>query len=120
MTGSMLDPARSNQPVVIGEALIWNAIDRARRWLDEANGTSQAELTMRLLKIAEEYGEASAAWVGATGQNPRKGITHTSEDVADELGDVAFTALIAAASLGFDPRRVMATVALKIIGRIGV
>jgi hypothetical protein len=34
--------------------------------------------------------------------------------VADELGDVAFTALVAAASLGYDPREVLAQVAAKV------
>jgi NTP pyrophosphatase (non-canonical NTP hydrolase) len=98
---------------------IWPAVERARRWLDEANGTSTGELTLRILKIVEEAGRAAAAWVGATGQNPRKGVTHTLPDVAAELGDVAFTALVAAASLGFDPQVVLAGVAAKVQGRLG-
>ncbi|WP_305789392.1 hypothetical protein [Symbioplanes lichenis] len=73
---------------------------------------------MRILKVAEEYGEAAAAWIGATGQNPRKGITHTLDDVAAELGDIAFTALVAAASLGYDPRTVLAAVATKVSTRL--
>lgn len=101
------------------DAAVWAAVDGARRWLDEANGTSQAELSLRILKIGEEFGEASAAWIGAAGQNPRKGVTHTPQDVADELGDVAFTALVALASLGFDPRTVMDGVAAKVTGRLG-
>jgi NTP pyrophosphatase (non-canonical NTP hydrolase) len=52
----------------------------------------------------EEAGEAAAAWIGAIGRNPRKGTTHSRRDVAEELGDVAFTALVAAASLRHDPR----------------
>ena len=108
MTGSAYD-----------DRLIWDVIERARWWLDEVNGTGRAEMSMRILKIAEEFGEASAAWVGATGQNPRKGVTHGLPDVADELGDVAFTALVAAASLGFDPRAVLAGVAAKVGERLG-
>ncbi|MGV9386077.1 MazG-like family protein [Nonomuraea sp. NPDC003707] len=54
---------------------------------------------MRLMKIGEEYGEAVAAYIGVTGQNPRKGVTHTLDDLAGELCDVVITALIALASL---------------------
>lgn len=47
----------------------------------------------RLAKLTEESGEAIAAYIGATGQNPRKGVTHTIDDVLAELLDVAVTAL---------------------------
>lgn len=50
----------------------------------------------RISKVAEEYGEVVAAYIGATGQNPRKGVTHTREDVVKELIDVAIAALGAA------------------------
>lgn len=43
-----------------------------------------------------------------TGQNPRKGVTHTREDVADELCDVAITALTALASVVDNPEQVFA------------
>ncbi|WP_067498912.1 MazG nucleotide pyrophosphohydrolase domain-containing protein [Actinoplanes sp. TFC3] len=97
---------------------MWTAVALARRWLDEQNGCSAQEQTLRILKIVEEAGEAAAAWVGVTGQNPRKGVTHTPQDVADELGDVAFSALVAAASLGFDPQEVLARVAAKVNTRL--
>ncbi|WP_238425483.1 MazG-like family protein [Micromonospora parastrephiae] len=64
---------------------IWEAARASRGWLDAANGTGQTELTCRILKLTEEAGEASAAWIGLLGQNPRKGVTHTREDVAAEL-----------------------------------
>lgn len=79
----------------------WEAVNAARTWLDETNGTSPLELTCRILKLTEEVGEAAAAWIGATGQNPRKGVTHTYSDVAQELADVAFTALVAICEPGF-------------------
>ena len=100
------------------DATPWDAVAAARRWLDEQNGSDQAELTLRILKIIEEAGEAAAAWIGATGQNPRKGVTHTRSDVAAELGDVAFTALVAVSSLGFDPQTVLAGVARKVVDRL--
>ncbi|MGH8794842.1 MAG: hypothetical protein ACRDXX_19645 [Stackebrandtia sp.] len=86
---------------------IWEAVDAAREWLDRANGVDRCELTLRILKVAEEAGEASAAWIGALGSNPRKGVTHTREDVVAELADVAMSALVAVASLGYDPRQAL-------------
>ncbi len=52
-------------------------------------------------------GQVAAAWIGLFGQNPRKGVTHTREDVAAELADVVFTALLAIESLGPVPRAVV-------------
>jgi NTP pyrophosphatase (non-canonical NTP hydrolase) len=96
----------------------WIAVDAARAWLDEANGTSPFELTCRILKVTEEAGEAAAAWIGVSGQNPRKGVTHTNKDVAQELADVAFTALVAIASLGFEPQDTLAECARKVADRL--
>ena len=59
----------------------------------------QDGLTLRVLKVGEEFGETAQALIGAVGQNPRKGVTHTYADVRAELYDVALTALVAAASL---------------------
>jgi hypothetical protein len=64
-------------------------------WLETANGFSQHEDSMRVMKIGEEFGEAVAAYIGMTGQNPRKGVTHTQSDVMSELADVAITAMCA-------------------------
>jgi NTP pyrophosphatase (non-canonical NTP hydrolase) len=66
-------------------------------WLDERNaGLSQeADDVMRVLKLAEECGEVASAYIGMTGQNPRKGITHTRRQMLDELADVAVTAMCA-------------------------
>ena len=44
--------------------------------------------------------------IGATGQNPRKGTTHTWDDVQSELCDVALTALVALRTLTPDAREV--------------
>lgn len=64
-------------------------------WLDEQNAHRDPEARTwgRLAKIAEEGGEVIANYIGATGQNPRKGVTRTTEDVIDELLDVAITSL---------------------------
>lgn len=66
-------------------------------WIDEGNAHRDPEAATwgRLAKITEEAGEVVAAYIGATGQNPRKGTTHSMDDVEGELIDVAVTALAA-------------------------
>jgi NTP pyrophosphatase (non-canonical NTP hydrolase) len=76
-------------------------------WIDVGNAGRHPEAATwaRLSKIAEEAGEVVAAYIGATGQNPRKGMTHTIGDVEEELLDVALTALAALEHLrGHDGR----------------
>ncbi|WP_246614434.1 MazG-like family protein [Paractinoplanes bogorensis] len=96
---------------------IWPAVDAARQWLDLANGTLPLEVTCRILKVSEEAGEAAQAWIGCLGQNPRKGVTHTREQVAAELADVAFTALVAIASLDLSPHDALTACATKVRAR---
>ncbi|MFD9564781.1 MazG-like family protein [Streptomyces sp. NPDC059994] len=76
-------------------AVLWPIAARIATALNTVNGTSDHERAMRLLKVSEEAGEASAAYIGMTGQNPRKGTTHTAADVADELCDVIIAAAVA-------------------------
>lgn len=68
-------------------------------WIDDhpANHArnEEANLWGRTMKVAEEVGEVTAAMIGATFQNPRKGMTHTMADVRKELLDVALSALTA-------------------------
>lgn len=57
-----------------------------------------------IIKIAEEFGEAVQAYIGITGQNPRKGVYGTCDDVQKELADVIVTAGIAMIAVaGGDP-----------------
>jgi NTP pyrophosphatase (non-canonical NTP hydrolase) len=98
-------------------APILHAVDRAVDWLDAHHPRDEGQLTFRLLKVSEELGEAGQAWIGATGQNPRKGITHSRTDVADELADVVFAALVAMASLEADPAEVLARKARHLLER---
>lgn len=88
---------------------LWTSIDDLWTWL-EANHPAGGEqaLLLRMLKLSEEVGEVAQAVIGATGQNPRKGVTHTWEDVQAELCDVAITALVALRTLTPDTREVFA------------
>ena len=81
----------------------WATIQNLTAWLDRHNGRAEAEVSARMLKVAEEAGEAAQAWIGMTGHNPRKGISHTMTDVCDELCDVMVAAAIVLATLTDDP-----------------
>ncbi|MBB3043915.1 MazG-like family protein [Nocardioides soli] len=72
------------------------------RWIDAGNAGRDPEAITwgRLAKITEEAGEVISAYIGYTGQNPRKGTTHKRSDVVAELLDVAVAALGAVEHLG--------------------
>ncbi|MGV9266275.1 MazG-like family protein [Kitasatospora sp. NPDC003701] len=91
------------------DSRIWESVDQLVAWLDRESVLSpQEERLLRILKLSEEVGEVGAAVVGVTGQNPRKGVTHTWEDVQHELCDVVFTALVALRTLTPDAAQVFA------------
>lgn len=98
--------------------LVRSAVARSQLWLNENQGTDDLALTIRILKLTEEAGEAAEAWIGTLAANPRKGQTHTRDQVAAELADVAITALVAIRSLGMDPDEVMAACATKVLERL--
>ncbi|MFJ4776784.1 MazG-like family protein [Streptomyces sp. NPDC088762] len=54
---------------------------------------------LQVLKIGEEFGEAAQAVIGAKGTNPRKGRSHSWEDVHDEVCDVIITGMVALARM---------------------
>ena len=86
---------------------LWAGIDDLWTWVDENRPLDgQAGLLLRILKLSEEVGEVSEAVIGATGQNPRKGVTHTWDDVQAELCDVVITALVALRTLTPDTQQV--------------
>ena len=66
-------PAAGEEPALY--VCVWDHVARNVAWLDAANGRSPHETAARIMKIAEETGEAAAAYIGMTGANPRKGVT---------------------------------------------
>ncbi|GAA3181224.1 MazG-like family protein [Streptomyces virens] len=98
----------SPPPPRAADAGLWESIEGLHGWLDThrpVDGPDQL-LLLRILKLSEEVGEVAQAVIGATGQNPRKGTTHTWDDVRSELCDVAVTALMALRTLTPDAREV--------------
>ncbi|MFE0421628.1 MazG-like family protein [Streptomyces sp. NPDC058953] len=89
------------------DASVWPTVDRLRAWLDAANDRpAEQELLLRVLKLSEEVGEVAEAVIGASGQNPRKGHSHTWRDVEAELCDVVLTAMVALRTLTPDAEQV--------------
>ncbi|MDK1343764.1 MazG-like family protein [Streptomyces sp. 378] len=88
---------------------LWATVDVLTQWLDTSRPVEGREgVLLRILKLSEEVGEVSEAVIGATGQNPRKGVTHTWDDVQAELCDVVITALVALRTLTPEAREVLA------------
>lgn len=96
----------------------WATIAELVAWLDRSNGRDDHELTLRILKIGEEFGEVVQARIGQLGQNPRKGSTHTRQDLAGELCDVIVTAMVALGSVVDDPQQVFEAKLRKIRDRV--
>jgi NTP pyrophosphatase (non-canonical NTP hydrolase) len=86
---------------------LWTTVGELWEWLEANRPVGGREgLLLRMLKLSEEVGEVAQAVIGATGQNPRKGVTHTWDDVQGELCDVVITALVALRTLTPDTREV--------------
>lgn len=100
---------------------LWPTIDALWAWVEANNpqlpDDNHSQLLLRILKLSEEVGETAQAVIGATGQNPRKGITHTWDDVQAELCDVAVTALVALRTLTPDAQEVFARHLTRVTAR---
>jgi NTP pyrophosphatase (non-canonical NTP hydrolase) len=84
----------------------WGTIEKIVGWLDDSSTLPpETEKLLRIMKLTEEAGEVTQAVTGTPGQNPRKGITHTWEDVQAELCDVILTAMVALTTLAPDARK---------------
>ncbi|WP_267713387.1 MazG-like family protein [Streptomyces sp. CoH17] len=96
----------------------WSTVEDLWRWLQADQPVGGREgLLLRMLKLSEEVGEVAEAVIGATGQNPRKGVTHTWDDVEAELCDVVITAMVALRTLTPEAREVFARHLARVAGR---
>ena len=93
------------------------ALTELSGWIRRANALRDDEATLwgQVAKVGEEHGEAVAAMIGYTGQNPRKGFTHGRDDVVEELLDVAVAALNAVEFLRGHDGRALAELEDKIL-----
>jgi NTP pyrophosphatase (non-canonical NTP hydrolase) len=84
---------------------IWETVNSLKGRLDSHfQQSDEMRWTVQALKLQEEAGEVAEAVIGALGANPRKGHSHTWDDVRKETCDVALTALVMLARMGGDPR----------------
>ena len=96
----------------------WGTIEEIVRWLDDSSTLApETEKLLRIMKLTEEAGEVTQAVTGTLGQNPRKGVTHTWEDVQAELCDVIFTAMVALTTLTPDARAVFSANLARVADR---
>lgn len=72
---------------------MWLIIDELQSYHNQGK-TSEKEISLQIIKLMEEIGEVSNAYIGMTGQNQRKGIYANNEDLAKELADVIITAMV--------------------------
>jgi NTP pyrophosphatase (non-canonical NTP hydrolase) len=97
---------------------VWDTIEKITGQLDASSTLApDLEKLLRIMKLTEEAGEVTQAVIGTLGQNPRKGVTHTWDDVQAELCDVMFTAMVALATLTPDARKVFSTHLARVAGR---
>lgn len=91
------------------ESNAWSRVERLRDWLDaEADPAAAGDVKLlRVLKIGEEFGEVAEAVHGAMGSNPRKGASHSWEDVHKELADVIVTSMVALATLTPEAEKIL-------------
>jgi NTP pyrophosphatase (non-canonical NTP hydrolase) len=87
----------------------WKTIAQlACRLEDHSSLPREQRILLQLLKIQEEAGEVAEAVIGAMGQNPRKGHSHTWDDVEAEICDVIVTGMVALARMNPDAQAVFA------------
>jgi hypothetical protein len=85
---------------VAPDTCVWEHVARAVAWLDQAAGRDPHDIAVRVMKVAEEAGEAVAAYIVMTGSNPRKPAPEgATEDFTGELCDVVLAGLVALATV---------------------
>jgi NTP pyrophosphatase (non-canonical NTP hydrolase) len=96
----------------------WDAVQELSARLQEGSTLpAEQRLLLQILKITEEAGEVAEAVIGAYGQNPRKGRSHTWQDVESEVCDVIITAMVALTRLNPEARTVFAAHLARVVGR---
>lgn len=79
---------------------LWEMVELFDKHLDEGVAEAYKEQPLaqdwaRVAKVVEEAGEAVQALIAFTGQNPRKGVYGSQDELLDELADTALTAIYA-------------------------
>jgi hypothetical protein len=99
---SLAAEVRRQRAAATEAAALWRHVATLTAWLDAANPRTDHEVACRVMKLAEETGEAVASYIGMIGQNPRKGTCATLDNLAAELCDVIVTTMVALATVTGD------------------
>lgn len=83
-------------------AIQWSKIAQLAEYYGN-NITYSEAVSDQMTKLTEELGEVAQAWIGVKGQNKRKGVYATGDDVAHEIVDVIVTASVMLATLTVCP-----------------
>jgi NTP pyrophosphatase (non-canonical NTP hydrolase) len=89
---------------------MWEEAGRLSGWLGEF------PIEAQLLKLSEEVGEVAEAYLGMTGLNPRKGFSHTRDDLSGEVADVIITAAVSLVMLSGGPDQARAAFQAHLAG----
>ncbi|GAA2266752.1 hypothetical protein GCM10010430_59770 [Kitasatospora cystarginea] len=82
--------------LLVGKPRVWAQVDRIHnRLAAHCEQTGRDFVSMQVLKVQEEAGEAAQALLGVLGANPRKGNSHTMADLQAELCDVIVAGMVA-------------------------
>lgn len=84
-----------DQPLAQDWARLSKVIEELGEALEHVQGISPEDHA-RLSAISVSLGKSVSTLIGATGQNPRKGVTHSQDDVVNEVLDVVMTGLLCA------------------------
>ncbi|GAA2752814.1 MULTISPECIES: MazG-like family protein [Kitasatospora] len=96
----------------------WRAVARLNDWLTgDSPRPTELQRVLQVLKVSEEAGEVAEAVIGALGANPRKGHSHTWDDVSAELCDVIITAMVALTRIDPAPAERFRTHLAKVTAR---
>lgn len=74
----------------MSEDSLFGSIAAFVTWLESPIEPGPHADAVFIVKLGEEAGEAAQAYIGMTGANPRKGVTHTREEFLAELADVVY------------------------------
>lgn len=74
---------------------LFGSIAALTSWLEGDRPRDAHSDAVFIVKLGEEAGEAAQAYIGMTGVNPRKGVTHTRDDLLGELADVVYAGVTA-------------------------
>jgi hypothetical protein len=95
------------------------AVETANEWLDgdvspEYRAQPLAHMWARVTKVCSEAGEVMDALSALTGENPRKGVCGTKDELLGELGDTASAAILAIQHLTGDTAETWAVVSAAV------